>query len=171
MAAQRPPPAVESWREAILEEGFRMRVMPRPGDILEPLLLCDDEQVRAVLSLRDHRCFQHQAEFTKILSLICSRQQEQPESRPRDAPPAPSFRRLISVARGEVFWIACGLFALLCRMPFTLAVPHYVSVAISGALSGNSEEAKVREVVDSFVRNSGVSSQSRPSSLRRVLPP
>lgn len=64
---------------------------------------------------------------------------------PKDSPPKPpSFRRLVSIASGEVFWIACGLLALLFRLPFTLAVPHYVSVAIAAALAGDKATAVVR---------------------------
>lgn len=41
-------------------------------------------------------------------------------------------------------WIACGLVALLIRLPFTLAVPHYVSVALAAALAGDYKETMVR---------------------------
>ena len=77
-----------------------------------------------------------------MLVVVCAQEEQLEPSETR--PPPPSFRRLVSVARGEVFWIACGLIALLCRMPFTLAVPHYVSVALAAALSGDRAEAAVR---------------------------
>lgn len=44
------------------------------------------------------------------------------------------WSRLLSIARYEWHWIAGGLVALCLRLPFNLAMPHYISVAISDTL-------------------------------------
>lgn len=134
----------QAWREALLDEGFRMYVAQRPGDIREPLLFEDNEgQVWACLcvliSPGRKTCVVSSTQPVSTQGGAPGQDNERPER-----PKSPSFRRLLSVARGEAIWIACGLFALLCRLPFSLAVSHYVSVAIAGALSGDHAEAAVR---------------------------
>ena len=58
-----------------------------------------------------------------------------------ETPPRPSFSRLLRYARPEAGWIAAGLFVLLIRLPFSLAMPHYVSEALGAVLSRNERAA------------------------------
>ena len=66
-------------------------------------------------------------------------------STPPDAeappPPPPSFGRLLRFAAPEAPWIALGLVALLARLPFSLAMPHFVSVALGRVIAGDGAAA------------------------------
>ena len=59
-------------------------------------------------------------------------------------PPKPSFRRLLAFARPEAPWITLGLLALLLRLPFSLAMPHFVSVALGRVIAGDYGAAQAR---------------------------
>ena len=68
--------------------------------------------------------------------------------------PRPSFSRLLRFTRPQMSWLVAGLLVLLCRLPFSLAVPLYVSdVCGPNSLEGG-----------------GLASLSLPSSLSAVLP-
>ena len=54
-----------------------------------------------------------------------------------DAPAPPSFGRLLRFARPEAGWVSAGLLVLLLRLPFSLAMPHFVSSALGSVLSGD----------------------------------
>jgi ABC-type multidrug transport system fused ATPase/permease subunit len=58
-----------------------------------------------------------------------------------EPPPHPSFSRLLRFARPESLWIVSGLLVLLARLPFSLAMPHYVSVALAKTLAGDGRAA------------------------------
>jgi ATP-binding cassette subfamily B (MDR/TAP) protein 9 len=64
------------------------------------------------------------------------------------APPPPSFRRLLRFAAPEAPWITAGLLALLLRLPFSLAMPHFVSVALGRVIANDMPAA--RAAVRSF---------------------
>ena len=53
------------------------------------------------------------------------------------APPPPTFGRLLRFAAPEASWITSGLLALLLRLPFSLAMPHFVSVALGRVVAGD----------------------------------
>ena len=55
----------------------------------------------------------------------------------------PSFGRLLRFAAPEAPLIAFGLLALLLRLPFSLAMPHCVSVALGRVLAGDFGGARV----------------------------
>ncbi len=63
-------------------------------------------------------------------------------------PAAPTFGRLLRFARPEALWIAAGLLFLLLRLPFSLAMPHFVSAALGRVLA--SDAAGVSEAVRAF---------------------
>jgi len=60
---------------------------------------------------------------------------------PSDAPTPPSFARLLRFARPEARWISSGLLILLLRLPFSLAMPHYISAALAATLRGEEGSA------------------------------
>eukprot|EP00976_Prorocentrum_cordatum_P082893 1185018-Prorocentrum_minimum.AAC.3 len=56
--------------------------------------------------------------------------------------------RLLALARPEWKWISGGLLALVLRLPFNLAMPHYISMAISHTLQAvNTRDAALMEEV------------------------
>ena len=61
-----------------------------------------------------------------------------------DDPPPPSFRRLLSFVGPEAGWIFAGLASLLIRLPFCLAMPHYVSETMAAVVRDQRPEAAVR---------------------------
>jgi ATP-binding cassette subfamily B (MDR/TAP) protein 9 len=62
--------------------------------------------------------------------------------------PPPTFARLLRFAAPEAPWIAAGLLALLLRLPFSLAMPHFVSVALGRVIANDMPAA--RAAVRSF---------------------
>jgi hypothetical protein len=46
----------------------------------------------------------------------------------------PKFGRLLLLAAPEAGWIAAGLLALTLRLPFNLAMPHFISTALAATL-------------------------------------
>ena len=59
-----------------------------------------------------------------------------------DEVPRPSFGRLLRYARPESAWIVAGLSVLLLRLPFSLAMPHYVSVTLGCVLAHDAAGAE-----------------------------
>lgn len=57
-------------------------------------------------------------------------------------PVPPSFGRLLTFARPERGVISAGLVALLLRLPFSLAMPHFVAVALGHVLAGDFTAAR-----------------------------
>jgi hypothetical protein len=82
------------------------------------------------------------------------------EAEPLSAPP-PSFGRLLRFAAPEAPWIALGLLSLLARLPFSLAMPHFVSVALGRVLVNDYAAAQARK---------RTSVRSSISQLRVYLP-
>jgi len=62
--------------------------------------------------------------------------------------PPPTFGRLLRFARPEAPWVIAGLFVLLLRLPFSLAMPHFVSEALGRVLA--SDQAGVMRNVHLF---------------------
>ena len=61
----------------------------------------------------------------------------------RDAPTPPSFGRLLRFARPEAGCVSAGLLVLLLRLPFSLAMPHFVSAALASVLAGDAAATAV----------------------------
>ena len=55
----------------------------------------------------------------------------------------PSFGRLLRFAAPESPWICLGLLALLLRLPFSLAMPHFVSVALGRVIASDFAAARL----------------------------
>ena len=60
------------------------------------------------------------------------------------------FARLLRLARPEWKWIAFGLVSLLVRLPFSVAMPHFIAGAI-GAVVENDDSKKFRANVERFL--------------------
>jgi hypothetical protein len=75
------------------------------------------------------------------------------EGHEEDAEPTSRIRgtrRLLSLAAPQVIYLYIGCITLLIRLPFSLAIPHFVSTTL-GALSRNEFEQARREVFWLFI--------------------
>jgi len=62
----------------------------------------------------------------------------------RTPPPAPKqygWGRLLRLAKPQRRWILAGCVALVIRLPFSLAVPHFVSETIGALIDGDTQQA------------------------------
>ncbi|EKX34120.1 hypothetical protein GUITHDRAFT_119675 [Guillardia theta CCMP2712] len=78
--------------------------------------------------------------YEELPSLTLQEQEEKPRS---------NLQKLVERARPEFMWLAAGCLALFIRLPFSLALPHFVSETI-GALIDKDSDA-VRSNITSFI--------------------
>jgi ABC-type multidrug transport system fused ATPase/permease subunit len=62
-------------------------------------------------------------------------------------------RRLLKLARPEVFYLYVGCAILLVRLPFSLSIPHFVSTTLGCVARGDFDEAR-REILLLFILGS-----------------
>jgi len=108
--------------------GAGVRISGGPeGGIEEPLLFHDvSDDADAAVPVEEQQ---------PSLAFPAEQEEEEEEEEEEGTPTPPSFSRLLRYARPEAFWISAGLLVLLLRLPFSLAMPHYISVALGCVLA------------------------------------
>eukprot|EP00854_Cymbomonas_tetramitiformis_P009364 gene9364-11099_t len=69
------------------------------------------------------------------------------------------WQRLLKLSRSEWKWIALGLFTLALRLPFSLSMPHFISVATAASVKHESTDKIVSNIKYFFIAasiNSGL---------------
>lgn len=120
----------------------RIDAVPTNGDLEEPLLSSDDEDAEAQTAREYEEEATSQASEASVT--------DSSESSTGITSRIRGTRRLLKLAKPQVFYLYLGCAVLLLRLPFSLSIPHFVSTTL-GALSRGDFAGARMEVLLLFI--------------------